>query len=244
MGPRNQGSRGVRAHRSGQGDSITYGAGPVTDATIAARAGAIPICLMDAKQVPAGWRVMNAGTAGDTIQSLVTQAQDVTNWSNIYTSTNISGRRVVSLQIGRNNLGEIGTGTDVSRLPTVQARYIDLLSNATYGYLVKGWDVIIAGNVGGAPQMIALRNWLASSAFLDAINAKTGQTYAGKVQYRDVPNATLADGYKPISVTSDVASAAGYTGYWTDGTHPSSTCTILFATRGTTPSTGLIYDMV
>lgn len=209
------------------GDSITYG----KDDGVLSNPAAV---LARENYLPADWMLLNCAHSGDTIENLITQRDTAsTQW--VQDTTLPAGRKVALIQIGRNN-----TTDD---LATIEGKYASYVGDATSGLLARGWEFVGLGNIGvgtsvdADTKMAGVRAWLGTDTFLAAVGAATGQSYAGKVKYRDV-SAAVDAGTTPLRTM--VAGSV----YTIDGTHPTTLGERLMAMGGDDATKGMLYDLV
>ncbi|RWR08132.1 SGNH/GDSL hydrolase family protein [Paenirhodobacter populi] len=207
-----------------EGDSITRGAGPDSVSEWWGRAHN-QAGLADI--IPANCKLFNTAISGNTIDQITAQRDLSTNWM---TAAKSGARNNMVLHIGYNNIGD---GID-----TIKAKYVSYFTGEN-GVLARGLNVQVVANINNTsnhPVMLALRTWLDSTDFLNAIGAGPGQTYEGRVK---VVQTYLAEegGLRPLFVD------AGGGTYYVDGVHPNSEGTRVMTTGGDTPRYGIMADV-
>lgn len=200
-----------------EGDSITDGVGTI-------RSGASLGMMLSEPGGPAsvapGWRVINMGQSGNQVSNLVTRRDATNGMADVLTS----GRNVMAVQIGRNNLG-VGAMTGQQ----VYDAIVPLIRNGSTGYLDRGWSVLQAINIATSSSVATengnLRTLLRASAFLTDCQAGAGQAHEGKLSRVDLPTWT----YEGQTIFEDLADAANTIWFQGDSTHPTEAGTLEMA---------------
>jgi hypothetical protein len=216
-----------------EGDSITAGvlAGSGTAGTgvLSSAQAAMVLTEPGAELVPKTCRVINLGVSGASVADLVTRRDAA---GGLFTASGFlsGGRNIVSPHIGRNNwVNTVQSGTDT------YTAIVALISQATTGYLPRGFEVVQAINIANSGVTLAWgqqRTLLRAPAFLTDCGAGAGQAYDGKLTRLELPLITVG------GVTRfDTAANAGTADYQ-DGTHPTRVSTAWLATGGGTPANG------
>lgn len=203
-----------------EGDSITQGTGLV----IGGASGGMVLSEPGAGRLPAGWRVVNMGTAGATVATLTTRRDAANGWA----SMTLPGQNVVAFEIGRNDFG------------TAAAHYANVtawLNTATTGVLQRGWTVRQMANIASSsvlqPQIEAYRALIRNAQYLTDTQTNAGGAFAGRLSV--VSTDLIEDGPgNPVFLTS--TDAADTTYYVGDNTHPTVLGALLRITGGSTPA--------
>lgn len=211
-----------------EGDSITLGVGTVLSGDCPAMALTNP---GSPNALPANWRVINMGSSGALISTMVAR-RDGANSPFDSGYLHPTGRNIVVLQAGINDLNVVDG-------PTTYSRLIPLISTPTTGYLQRGWSVALAINIastaGRLANLTAYRALLRDPQFLVDLDAASGGTYDGKVTRIELPMVTLA----PSGTVFDTgADSADLTYYQSDALHPNTLGTATMARGGDTPQYG------
>jgi lysophospholipase L1-like esterase len=191
-----------------EGDSITQGTGLVTSGLNIAMRMTEP---GGASVVPAGWRVLNQGTSGNTVANVLSRRDAASSAASLPLP---GGRNIVLCQIGRN---DIPTRTGAA----VYADIAALFNTTTTGFLQRGWEVRQAVNIAVSSSLEAENNALRSALrntaqFRADTLSGTGQTYEGRTGIIDLPLWTVA-GDTIFDTVADAADANWFAG---DSTHP------------------------
>lgn len=214
------------------GDSITKGVTGVDS-------GSVPSVLLAAPgkgYIPAGCRVVNVGSGGQTIDDAVAERNSASSFTQFTLAGGAANNKIL-FHMGTNDMGAIG-GTQTAA--AVYAEVVALLNSASpSGYLQKGWKVYVANNTAAddstkAVQIPALRALYNASQFLTDTLSNTGQTYDGLVKVIQTQLITKS----PDGTIFDTQGDAQSLVYYKDGLHPNEAGYAVLVPGGDTPQYG------
>lgn len=214
------------------GDSITKGVTGVDSGSVPS----VQISAPGKGYIPAGCRVVNVGSGGQTIDDAVSERNSASSFTQ-FTLPGGAANNKILFHMGTNDMGAIG-GTQTAA--AVYAEVVALLNSASpSGYLQKGWKVYVANNTAAddstkAVQIPALRALYNDPQFLTDTLSNTGQTYDGLVKVIQTQLITKS----PDGTIFDTQADAQSLVYYKDGLHPSEAGNDVLVSGGDTPQYG------
>lgn len=171
------------------------------------------------------WRVVLSAGSGATCSTLVTR-RDQTN--NIFANGKLSGRNVVSMHIGVNDMpartaSAIYSGTDAG------ANICDIIDTTTTGYRQNGWETVVAVSIASSNATVQgiIDTLRTSLRDVTQLRTDTGATTATEVRIVDLA-AITSSADTVFSTSADAGDATWYA----DGVHPNVAGESLMATGG------------
>lgn len=215
------------------GDSITKGVTGVDSSSV-------PSALLGApgmNYIPAGCRVVNVGSGGQTIDDAVNERNAASSFTNFTLPGGASNNKIV-FHMGTNDMAAIGGNQTASQ---VYSEVVALFNSASpAGYLQKGWKMYLMMNTAAddstkAVQIPALRALYNNAQFLTDTLSNTGQAYDGLVKLIQTHLQTKA----PDGTIFDTQADAQSLVYYKDGLHPNEAGYAVLVPGGDTPQYGI-----
>ena len=244
-----------------EGDSITDGIA-TTLATSPAWSTSVgaQLCKPGASLVPSNVRVLNLGTSGSQVASIITR-RDATNPMSAMLYPGGPSKNIFAAQIGRN---DVAASLGNQNSAQAYASIVTIFNTTTTGYLQRGWKCYFAANIGTTgtatttnnvpttenttqKRIEGIRALVANTAthtpqsqFLTDTLSNTSQTFDGLMSVLHLYDISQGGTkwFNAVVGSTQWANAVPAGPYDNDSTHPVEAGHALMASGGDTPQYG------